>query len=75
MQVNEAYDKETAKSDKQVKRINLGYLLSERIYNRDLIDQWELLCCGLAAVRHSKRHPSVWEGSYISTNHHPRKRV
>ena len=74
-QVNQAYDKKAAKSDKRVQRINLSYLLSERRYNINIIDQWELLCCGFADVRHSKHHHSVWEGSYIATNLHPSKRV
>ena len=74
-QVNQAYDKEAAKSDKRVQRINLNYLLHDRRLNCNIIDQWALCCCGLASVRHTARHPGIWEGSFIAVNIHPSKRV
>ena len=47
----QAYDKYAAKSDKAVQRVNLALL--RKIFNEgtiDIIDQWKLLHCAIAAV-------------------------
>ena len=69
---NQAYDKAAAKSDKHIQRMNLSYLCQGCHYNRSIINQWKLVCCGLAAVRHTAAHPKNWEGSFIAVNLHPK---
>lgn len=73
--INQAYDKHVAKSDKSVHRVSLGWLRSDRTWCADIVDQWGLLCCGLAAVRHTGRHPEIWEGSFEATNTHPLRQI
>ena len=68
---NQAYNKAVAKSDKYIQRMNLSYLRQDCHYNRSIINQWKLVCCGLAAVHHTGAHPEIWEGSFIVVNLHP----
>ena len=72
--INQAYDKETAKSDKRVQRMSLNYLHHDRVLKRNIVSQWDLLLCGLAAVRHTKRHPEIWAGSFLLVDLTPSKR-
>ena len=72
---NQAYDREVAKSDKNVQRMNLSYLRQDCRFNRNIIDQWKLLCCGLAAVRHTAKHPEIWDGSFRAVNLHPKHQI
>ena len=73
--INQAYDKHVAKSDKSVHRVSLGWLRSDRTWCADIVDQWALVCCGLAAVRHTGRHPEIWETSFEATNTHPQRQI
>ena len=41
--------------------------------NSNLIDQWDLIQCGVAAVRYTNRNPEVWISSFVTVNlHHMR---
>ena len=66
--INQAYDKYVAKSDKHIQRINLNYLKACTQFNCNIPDQWGLLHCGLAAVRHTSRTPILWINSFIAVN-------
>jgi type II secretory pathway component PulJ len=70
--INQAYDKNMAREDKRIQRQALGILRQETIYCKNLFDQWKLLLCGLAAVRHSARHPEIGINSAIAVNLHPK---
>ena len=48
---NQAYDKEVAKSDKNIQLMNLSYLWQDFHYNRSIVNQWKPLCYRLAIVR------------------------
>ena len=39
--------------------------------NSNLIDQWDLIHCGIAAVRYTRCNPNVWISSFVSVNLHP----
>jgi hypothetical protein len=69
--INQAYDRLTAKSDKAITHEGLTFLLKDLKYNKNIIDQWKLLACGLAAVRMTAEKPEIWRKSFISTNTHP----
>ena len=69
--VNQAYDRLTAKSDKHIHRKSLAYLSQDKRYNSQLINQTDLVHCGLACVRHTRDNPDIWEKSYIATNTKP----
>ena len=69
--INQAYDKQVARSDKQQQRKNLGYLRQLKGQNR-FVDQWSLVHVGMAAVRYTKEHPELWVNSFIAVNLHPR---
>jgi hypothetical protein len=43
--------------------------------NSDLIDQWDLIHCGVAAVRYTHRNPEVWISSFVSVNLHPMRMI
>lgn len=73
--INQAYDKLAAKSDKNVQRTALSWLRKERRYNSNIIDQYGLIACGLAAVRHTGRHPEIWVDSFVATNTHPTRQI
>ena len=48
--INQAYKNQVVKSDKDVQCTNLGYLHQHWHHCSNIIDQWNLLICGLAAV-------------------------
>ena len=73
--INQAYDKYVAKSDKAIQRINLNYLKATSRYNSCITDQWGLLQCGLAAVRHTGRTPSLWINSFKAVNLLPSNQI
>ena len=70
--INQAYDKLVAKMDKQVQRLNLGWLRGTKRNLNALCDQWDLVHCGLAAVRWTIAHPECWINSFIAVNLHPK---
>ena len=72
---NQAYDREVAKANKNIQRMNLSYLRQDCRYNQSIVDQWKLLCCGLAAVRHTAHHPEIWDGSFRAVNLHPKYQI
>jgi hypothetical protein len=47
---NHAYDKHVARSDKLYQRRLLTFMHSVKNRNSNLIDQWDLIHCGVAAV-------------------------
>lgn len=69
--INQAYDRLTAKSDKRVHRESLAWLLQDRARNKNILDQYALVHCGLAAVRKTKANPEIWRKSFVSTNTKP----
>ena len=69
--INQAYDKQVARSDKRQQRMTLGYLRQLRGQNR-FVDQWSLIHVGMAAVRYTGMHPELWVNSFIAVNLHPR---
>ena len=73
--INQAYDRLTAKSDKAVHREALHWMQKDNVVNAHTIDQWQLVSCGLAAVRHTRDNPSIWENSFIATNTKPSKMI
>ena len=40
-----------------------------------MIHQWDLIHCGVAAVRYNSRNPKVWISSFVSVNLHPMKMI
>ena len=74
--VCQAYDKFVAKSDKVVQRLSLSLL--HKIFLEgtvSIIDQYGLLHCAMAAVRHTKDNPIIWENSFRACNIHPEHRM
>jgi len=65
--INQAYDKFTAKEDKRIQRKTLPYVRAMEI----VVDQWGLVHCGLAAVRHTKENPDIWIKSFRAVNLDP----
>ena len=68
--INQAYDKDVAKTDKKVQRETLS-VVHELEGSNNCITQWHLLICGLAAVRYTATHRHIWENSFIAVNLHP----
>ena len=73
--INQAYDKDVAKSDKSVQRKSLNYLRQATQFNSNITDQWGLMLTGCAAVRHTRDNPQIWDGSFEATNTHPLKQI
>ena len=55
--INQAYDKYVAKEDKNIQRNNFTFIRESRQWNSNINDQWGLLHCGLADLRHTTMHP------------------
>jgi hypothetical protein len=51
--INQAYDRLTAKNDKAVHQRALAWLQHDKFKNRHQITQWDLITCGIAAVKES----------------------
>ena len=66
---NQAYNKHVAKSDKHHKRRSLKKRSS------NLIVQWDLIHCGVAAVRYTHCNPEVWISSFVSVNLRPMRMI
>lgn len=73
--INQAYDKEVAKSDKRIQRQSLAHLQNLKQFNANIVDQWSIMLTGLAAVRHCNKNPNIWINSFIATNTHPTKQI
>ena len=73
--INQAYDKYVAKEDKHIQRNNLTFIMDSRKWNSDITNQWGLLHCGFAAVRHTTMHPQLWVNSFIAVNLNPIERI
>ena len=43
--------------------------------NSNLIDQWDLIHCGIAAVQYTCRNPEVWISSFESVNLYPTRMI
>jgi hypothetical protein len=72
--INQAYDCLTAKSNKRVHHESLHWLMKDRSHNRNLVDQYAVVHCGLdAAVRKTKLHLDIWRKSFVATNTKPNK--
>ena len=68
------YDNQTSRSDKRKQRETLAVLRQMKRSN-NFIDQWDLIPCGLQAVRYTAKHPHVWISSAIAVNLHPKHRI
>ena len=53
--ITQAYDKYVAKEDKHIQRNNLTFLRESRQWNSNITDQWGLMHCVIAAIRHILR--------------------
>ena len=71
--VNQAYDQSVAKDDKVTMRHSLTYLRKCEKLSKTLIDGWDLVHVGLAAVR--ELSPNSWVASFKRVNLHPKFRV
>lgn len=71
--VNQAYDQEVAKNDKITMRECLRYLRESEKLRKTVIDGWDLIHVGLAAVR--ELSPKSWVVSFKRVNLHPSHRV
>ena len=56
---NQAYDMHVANSDKHHQRRSLTYMRGTKKRNSNLIDQCDLIHCGVAAVRYTRHNPEV----------------
>ena len=72
--INQAYDKDVAKTDKKVQRETLS-VVHELEGSNNCITQWHLLICGLSAVRYTAAHRHIWENSFIAVNLHPQHMI
>ena len=68
------YDNQTARSDKREQRKTLATLRQMKRSN-NFIDQWDLIPCGIQAVKYTAEHPEVWTNSAIAVNLHPKFRI
>jgi hypothetical protein len=50
-----------------------GFGMKKR--NSNLIDQWDLIHCGVAAIRYTHRNPEVWISLFVSVNLHPMRMI
>ncbi|KAL7528028.1 LOW QUALITY PROTEIN: hypothetical protein ACHAXR_004391, partial [Thalassiosira sp. AJA248-18] len=73
-QVNQAYDKEAARSDKRQQRQSLSYIRILKGSN-NFVDQWSLVHTGVAAIRYTKENGIIWINSFIAVNLHPKFRL
>jgi len=72
---NQAYDKHIAKSDKHHQRSSLTFMRGTKKRNSNLICQWDLIHCGVAAVRYTHHNPEVWISSFVSVNLCPMRMI
>ena len=73
--INQAYDKYVAKEDNRIQHNNLTFIRNSRHWNSNITDQWGLLHCGIAAVRHATMYPHLWVNSFIAVNLNPTERI
>lgn len=71
--VCQAYDQDVAIKDKITMRSCLDYLRQSEKLQKNVIDGWDLIHVGLAAVR--ELDPKSWITSFTRVNLHPRHRV
>jgi hypothetical protein len=72
---NQAYDKYVAKSDKLHQWPLLTFMHGVKNRNSNLIDQWDFIHCGVAAVQYAHCNPEVWISSFVSVNLHPMRMI
>ena len=72
---NQAFDKHVAKSNKHHMQCSLTLLRSMKKRNSNLVDQWDLIHCGLASIWYSDGNPGVWISSFVSVNLHPMRQI
>jgi hypothetical protein len=68
--INQAYNKHTAKSDKWQQHKSLSFMCEFKGKNKNMVDQWDILLCGLTAIQYTTSHPEIWMNSFISVNLH-----
>tara|TARA_B110001452_G_scaffold205333_1_gene175349 strand:+ start:90 stop:1757 length:1668 start_codon:yes stop_codon:yes gene_type:complete len=71
--VNQSYDQKVAKDDKSNMRSSLAYLRMSSTVTKNVVDGWQLIHVGLAAVR--ALDPDAWVSSFKKVNLHPHFRV
>jgi hypothetical protein len=72
---NQAYNKHVAKSDKLHQWCLLTFMHGVKNRNSNLIDRWDLIHCGVAAVQYTHCNPKVWISSFVSVNLHPMRMI
>ena len=72
--VNQAYDKFVAKSDKKVHRQTLD-VLREMAGANGIFNQWQMVQCGLSAIRATADNPNIWINSFKAVNLHPKYQI
>ena len=68
------FDKVTATIKRRKQRETLCVLRQMKRAN-NLFSQWDLISCGLQAVRYTAKYPHVWINSAIEVNLHPKYRI
>ena len=58
------YDNQTARSDKREQQKTLARLRQMK-WSNNFIDQWDLIQCGIQAVKYTTKHPEIWTNSAI----------
>ena len=65
----------TERQNNQIEACSLTFMRSMKRRNSNIIDQWDLIHCGVAAVRYTHCNPEVWISSFVSVNHHPMRMI
>ena len=71
--VCQSYDQKVAKDDKRSMRGSLAFLRKATSQTKGIVDAWQLICVGLAAVR--ELESDSWAYSFTKVNLHPHHRV
>jgi hypothetical protein len=65
----------TERRNNQIEAHSLTFMCGMKKRNSNLIDQWDLVHCGVAAVRYTHRNPEVWISSFVYVNLHPMRMI
>ena len=65
----------TERQNNQIEACSLTFMRSMKRRNSNIIDQWDLIHCGVAAVRYTHCNPEVWISSFVSIYHHPMRMI
>ena len=74
--VNQAFDREVAKSGKAAARETPPLVIRHKLFGpSEHLDQWQLLVIAAHAVRELAKKPDIWVRSFKATNMHPDYRL